>query len=137
MVAADRFLMDRYDPRTINLRHSYPEVSLKAATFGGSQWMPQGFTEAWDRRPDHQSGGSMARDATGQGFGRGWCNQRPCLPGRNRFFYKPGGLAGAENNYIIGGSQVIPPIGAEGLDRRPPAGSFRLFLGPGFRLGAR
>ena len=94
-----------YDPRTINLRHSYPEVSLKAATFGGSQWMPQGFTEAWDRRPDHQSGGSMARDATGQGFGRGWCNQRPCLPGRNRFFYKPGGLAGAENNYIIGGSQ--------------------------------
>ena len=33
--------------------------------------------------------------------------------------------------------QVIPPIGAEGLDRRPPAGSCRLFLGPGFRLGAR
>ena len=34
-------------------------------------------------------------------------------------------------------SQVIPPIGAEGLDRRGPAGSCRLFLGPGFRLGAR
>ena len=33
--------------------------------------------------------------------------------------------------------QVIPPIGAEGLNRRPPAGSCRLFLGPGFRLGAR
>ena len=33
--------------------------------------------------------------------------------------------------------QVIPPIGAEGLDRRGPAGSCRLFLGPGFRLGAR
>ena len=33
--------------------------------------------------------------------------------------------------------QVIPPIGAEGLDRRPPAGACRLFLGPGFRLGAR
>ena len=33
--------------------------------------------------------------------------------------------------------QVIPPIGAEGLSRRPPAGSCRLFLGPGFRLGAR
>ena len=33
--------------------------------------------------------------------------------------------------------QVIPPIGAEGLNRRPPAGACRLFLGPGFRLGAR
>ena len=33
--------------------------------------------------------------------------------------------------------QVIPPIGAEGLDRRGPAGSCRLFLGPGFRLAAR
>eukprot|EP01045_Picozoa_sp_COSAG04_P022115 COSAG04_NODE_2456_length_4092_cov_3.629101_2_plen_306_part_00 len=32
--------------------------------------------------------------------------------------------------------QVIPPIGAEGLSRRPPAGSCRLFLGPGFRLAA-
>ena len=28
-------------------------------------------------------------------------------------------------------------IGAEGLNRRPPAGSCRLFLGPGFRLAAR
>ena len=34
-------------------------------------------------------------------------------------------------------AQVIPPIGAEGLNRRPPAGPCRLFLGPGFRLGAR
>ena len=33
--------------------------------------------------------------------------------------------------------QVIPPIGAEGLNRRTPAGSCRLFLGPGFRLAAR
>ena len=33
--------------------------------------------------------------------------------------------------------QVIPPVGAEGLDRRGPAGSCRLFLGPGIRLGAR
>ena len=33
--------------------------------------------------------------------------------------------------------QVIPPIGAEGLDRRGPVGSCRLFLGPGVRLGAR
>ena len=33
--------------------------------------------------------------------------------------------------------QVIRPIGAEGLDRRGPVGSCRLFLGPGFRLGAR
>ena len=33
--------------------------------------------------------------------------------------------------------QVIRPIGAEGLDRRGPAGSCRLFLGPGFRLEAR
>ena len=33
--------------------------------------------------------------------------------------------------------QVIPPIGAEGLSRRPPAGPCRLFLGPGFRLAAR
>ena len=33
--------------------------------------------------------------------------------------------------------QVIPPIGAEVLNRRPPAGPCRLFLGPGFRLAAR
>ena len=33
--------------------------------------------------------------------------------------------------------QVIRHIGAEGLDRRGPVGSCRLFLGPGFRLGAR
>ena len=33
--------------------------------------------------------------------------------------------------------QVIPPIGAEGLNRRPPVGARRLFLGPGFRLAAR
>ena len=35
-----------------------------------------------------------------------------------------------------GGKQVIRHIAAEGLDRRPPAGACRLFLGPGFRLGA-
>ena len=34
-------------------------------------------------------------------------------------------------------AQVIRHIGAEGLDRRGPAGSCRLFLGPGFRLAAR
>ena len=34
-------------------------------------------------------------------------------------------------------SQVIRHIGAEGLNRRGPAGSCRLFLGPGFRLAAR
>ena len=33
--------------------------------------------------------------------------------------------------------QVIRHIGAEGLNRRPPAGACRLFLGPGFRLAAR
>ena len=33
--------------------------------------------------------------------------------------------------------QVIRHIGAEGLDRRPPVGACRLFLGPGFRLAAR
>ena len=33
-------------------------------------------------------------------------------------------------------NKVIPPIGAEGLDRRGPPGSCRLFLGPGFRLAA-
>ena len=33
--------------------------------------------------------------------------------------------------------QVIRLIGAQGLDRRGPAGSCRLFLGPGFRLAAR
>ena len=39
----------------------------------------------------------------------------------------------------LGVEKVIPPIlvGAEGLNRRPPAGSCRLFLGPGFPLGAR
>ena len=34
-------------------------------------------------------------------------------------------------------AQLIRPIGAEGLNRRPPAGSCRLFLGPGYRLAAR
>ena len=34
-------------------------------------------------------------------------------------------------------NQVIRHIGAQGLDRRGPAGSCRLFLGPGFRLAAR
>ena len=34
-------------------------------------------------------------------------------------------------------AQLIRAIGAEGLNRRGPAGSCRLFLGPGFRLGAR
>ena len=34
-------------------------------------------------------------------------------------------------------TQLIRHIGAEGLNRRPPAGACRLFLGPGFRLGAR
>ena len=34
-------------------------------------------------------------------------------------------------------NQVIRHIGAEGLDRRGPVGSCRLFLGPGFRLAAR
>ena len=34
-------------------------------------------------------------------------------------------------------SQVIRPTGAERLNRRPPVGSCRLFLGPGFRLAAR
>ena len=45
----------------------------------------------------------------------------------------------AFNRDLIGPAapQVIPPIGAEGLSRRPPAGSCRLFLGPGFRLPAR
>ena len=33
--------------------------------------------------------------------------------------------------------KVIRPIGAQGLDRRGPAGSCRLFLGTGIRLGAR
>ena len=33
--------------------------------------------------------------------------------------------------------EVIRLIAAEGLNRRGPAGACRLFLGPGFRLGAR
>ena len=33
--------------------------------------------------------------------------------------------------------QVIRLIAAEGLNRRPPAGACRLFLGTGFRLAAR
>lgn len=44
-----------YNPRLINLRHSYPETSVKASSYAGSQWMPQ---------PEE-------RDVTGQGFGRG------------------------------------------------------------------
>ena len=37
----------------------------------------------------------------------------------------------------LNGIQVIPPIGAEALDRRGPVGACRPFLGPGFRLAAR
>ena len=47
-----------YSPRTINLRHSWPETSLKAATYGGSSWMPQ--------EENLGNGASMDRDATGQ-----------------------------------------------------------------------
>ena len=35
-----------------------------------------------------------------------------------------------------GAFKVIRPIGAEGLDRRRPPRSCRLFLGPGFQLAA-
>ena len=34
-------------------------------------------------------------------------------------------------------AQLIRPIGAEGLNRRPPTGACRLFRVPGFRLAAR
>ena len=44
---------------------------------------------------------------------------------------------GEHDDLAATNSQVIPPIGAEGLGRRPPVGACRLFLGPGFRLGAR
>jgi hypothetical protein len=97
-----------YDPRTINLKHSYPETSLKSATYGGSTWMPQGLDSGayTDGNVAGKSGNNeMTRDATGQGYGRGWCNERPCLPGRYRYFHKPGGLAGADSSFIIGGSQ--------------------------------
>ena len=86
-----------YDPRTINLRHSYPETSLKSATYGGSEWMPQGLENLGYNK-------GMSHDSTGQGYGRGWCNGRPCLPGRFRFFHQPGGLAGDTSSFIIGGS---------------------------------
>ena len=46
-------------------------------------------------------------------------------------------LLEASDYVVLALPQVIPPIGAEGLDRRGPPGSCRLFLGPGFRLGAR
>ena len=52
-------------------------------------------------------------------------------PGRTRIISETGNFP--TDLYMI---QVIRPIGAEGLDRRGPAGSCRLFLGPGFRLGA-
>ena len=39
--------------------------------------------------------------------------------------------------WIYGMNEVIRLIGAEGLNRRGPVGSCRLFLGPGFRLAAR
>ena len=59
------------------------------------------------------------------------------------FFITPFAQAPMIGNNPFGGKrvkrgvhQVIRPIGAEGLDRRGPAGSCRLFLGPGFRLGA-
>ena len=46
-------------------------------------------------------------------------------------------LANVITKPIVTMSKVIPPIGAEALSRRPPAGCCRLFLGPGFRLAAR
>ena len=48
-----------------------------------------------------------------------------------------GQLREVRYEYRTADDQVIPPIGAEGLNRRPPVGACRLFLGPGFRLGAR
>ena len=80
------------------------ETSLKSATYGGSYWMPQGISERWMIGSEGFNG-PMLRDATGQGYDRGWCNQRPCMPGRFRYFRKPGGIAGAWTNFIIGGSQ--------------------------------
>ena len=67
-----------------------------------SYWMPQGLDAAAQLK--WGSNGEMMHDETSQGFGRGWCNQRPCLPGRARFYHMPGGLAGATSNFIIGGS---------------------------------
>jgi len=56
-------------------------------------------------------------------------------------FRRRGALCGGEEpaaaEHNGGEHQVIHPIGAEGLDRRGPAGPCRLFLGPGLRLGAR
>ena len=46
-------------------------------------------------------------------------------------------IGAAQQPVLLETLQVIRPIGAEGLDRRGPVGSWRLFLGPGFRLGAR
>ena len=47
-------------------------------------------------------------------YGRGWCNQRPCLPGRSRFFHSPGGLAGDTSSFIIGGSHERNPWSTDG-----------------------
>eukprot|EP01045_Picozoa_sp_COSAG04_P030270 COSAG04_NODE_5206_length_1703_cov_1.670200_2_plen_217_part_00 len=51
-----------FDPREINLKHSYPETGLKAATYAGSQWMPQEM-----QATEIGSSQWMSRDATGQG----------------------------------------------------------------------
>ena len=48
--------------------------------------------------------------------------------------YGIGGTLPPRYTQAIMSGQVIPPIGAEGLNRRPPAGACRLFLGPWFRL---
>ncbi len=69
--------------------------------------------------------------------------RQPCTPTLRINFLSDGDLTRApsadedKNKQDAERYQVIPPIGAEGLSRRPPAGACLLFLGPGFRLAAR
>ena len=62
------------------------------------------------------------------------CADKPANWWKNLFLMATGHMLLNATESFLG--QVIRHIGAQGLDRRGPAGSCRLFLGPGLRLGA-
>ena len=89
-------------------------LKLRACFFRRRFWAVEGFGAALSAQDQARRDDILHGTGGGDGLGRDaiqWCPPHPY--------------------------QLIRPIGAEGLDRRGPAGSCRLFLGPGVRLGAR
>ena len=91
--------------------------------------------EAWERDPSAGPGGGLVDVELGQ------LHTAPMEA--VHAIYKSLGLTlseaaeGKMRRWVSAPRQLIRPIGAEGLNRRPPAGACRLFRGPGFRLAAR